>query len=127
MSSTCTQSQLCTATPILSFGQCEVSFRLLPSLVAPHLFLFEICSYTHTHTHTNTHTHTHTHRHTDIYIYIYIYIYILYIYILTDIFIYQGRIQAVFEIGNRFWADKNWCPNFDRSTKGIILILFNTR
>ena len=39
----------------------------------------------------------------------------------------QGRIQAHFEIGNRFWAHKNWRPNFDRSTKDIILILFNSR
>ena len=35
----------------------------------------------------------------------------------------QGRIQAIFEIGNRFWALKNRRPNFDRSTKNIILIL----
>ena len=34
MSSTRTQSQLCTATPISSFIQCQVSFRLLPSSVA---------------------------------------------------------------------------------------------
>ena len=40
---------------------------------------------------------------------------------------YQGRIQAVFDIGNRFWAHKNWRPNFDRSTKDMILILFNSR
>ena len=38
----------------------------------------------------------------------------------------QRRIQAVFEIGNCFWAHKNWCPNFDRSTEDIILILFNS-
>ena len=29
----------------------------------------------------------------------------------------QGRIQAHFEIWNCFWAHKNWCPNFDRSTE----------
>ena len=29
----------------------------------------------------------------------------------------QQRIEALFEIGNCFWAHKNWCPNFDRSTK----------
>ena len=34
MSSTRTQSQLCTATPTSSFAQCQVSFRLLPSSVA---------------------------------------------------------------------------------------------
>ena len=34
MSSTRTQSQLCTATPISSFVQCHISFRLLPSSVA---------------------------------------------------------------------------------------------
>ena len=34
MSSTRTQSQLCTATPILSFVQCQISFWLLPSSVA---------------------------------------------------------------------------------------------
>ena len=28
---------------------------------------------------------------------------------------YQGRIQAIFEIGNCFWAHKYWRPNFDRS------------
>ena len=38
----------------------------------------------------------------------------------------QGRIQAVFEIGNRFWAHKNRRPNFDRS-KDETLILFNSR
>ena len=37
----------------------------------------------------------------------------------------QGRIQAVFETGNRFWAHENRHPNFDRSTKDI-LILFNS-
>ena len=37
----------------------------------------------------------------------------------------QGRIQAVFEIGNRFWVHKNRHPNFDKSTKDIILTLFN--
>ena len=40
---------------------------------------------------------------------------------------YQGRIQAVFDIGNRFWAHKNSRPNFDRLTKHMILILFNSR
>ena len=39
----------------------------------------------------------------------------------------QGRIRAVFDTGNRFWAHKNRCPNFDRSTKVMILILFNSR
>ena len=39
----------------------------------------------------------------------------------------QGRIQAVFDIGNCFWAHKNRCPNFDRSTKVMILMLFNSR
>ena len=39
---------------------------------------------------------------------------------------YHGRIQALSEIGNRFWAQKNWCPNFARSTKDIILLLFNS-
>ena len=34
MSSTHTQSQLCTATLISSFAQCPISFRLLPSSVA---------------------------------------------------------------------------------------------
>ena len=33
MSSTPTQSKLCTATPISSFSQCPISFRLLPSSV----------------------------------------------------------------------------------------------
>ena len=26
---------------------------------------------------------------------------------------FQGIIQAVFEIGNRFWAHQNWRQNFD--------------
>ena len=34
MSSTRTQSQLCTATPISLFAQCLISFRLLPASVA---------------------------------------------------------------------------------------------
>ena len=34
MSSTHTQSQLCTATPISSFAQCPISFRLFRSSVA---------------------------------------------------------------------------------------------
>ena len=38
----------------------------------------------------------------------------------------DGRIQALFEIGNHFWVHKNWCPNFDRSNEDIILILFNS-
>ena len=38
----------------------------------------------------------------------------------------QGRIHALFKIGNYFWAHKDWCPNFARSTKDIILILFNS-
>ena len=37
----------------------------------------------------------------------------------------QGRILAVFEISNRFWAHEDLCSTFDRSTKDIILILFN--
>ena len=32
-----------------------------------------------------------------------------------------------FEIGYGFWAHKNGHPNFDRSIKNIILILFNGR
>ena len=39
---------------------------------------------------------------------------------------YHGRIQALSEIGNRFWAHKNRCPNFARSTKHIILVLVNS-
>ena len=39
----------------------------------------------------------------------------------------QGRIQAIFDIGNRFWAHGNWRPNFDRSAKNMILILFISR
>ena len=34
MSSIHTQSQLCTAAPVSSFVQCQISFRLLPSSVA---------------------------------------------------------------------------------------------
>ena len=45
----------------------------------------------------------------------------------TEVGSQQGRIQAVFEIGNRFWAHENWRPNFDRSTEDITLILFNSR
>ena len=41
MSSTRTQSQLCTATPISSFVQCPISFQLLPSSV-PTFNLIEI-------------------------------------------------------------------------------------
>ena len=29
----------------------------------------------------------------------------------------QGVILAVFEIGSRFWAQKNWCPKFDELEK----------
>ena len=29
----------------------------------------------------------------------------------------QGVIQAVFEIGNRFWAHRNLHPNFDKLPK----------
>ena len=29
----------------------------------------------------------------------------------------QGVIQAVFEIGNRFWAHKNWRPDFNELIK----------
>ena len=39
---------------------------------------------------------------------------------------YHGRIQALSEIGNRFQAHKNRCPNFARSIKDIILVLFNS-
>ena len=42
MSSTHTQSQLCPATPISTFVQCQVSFRLLPSSVTT-FALIEIC------------------------------------------------------------------------------------
>ena len=42
MSLTRTQSQLCTATPISSFVQCQISFRPLPSSVTT-LVLIEIC------------------------------------------------------------------------------------
>ena len=38
----------------------------------------------------------------------------------------QERIQALFEIGNRFWEHQNWHPNFARSTKDIILLLFSS-
>ena len=38
----------------------------------------------------------------------------------------QGRIQALFKIGNCLWACENRRPNFARSTKDIILILFNS-
>ena len=33
--------------------------------------------------------------------------------------------QALYEIGNCFWGHENWCPNFARSTKDIILILLD--
>ena len=39
MSLTRTHSQLCTATPISSFAQCHISFRLLPSSVAPSVLI----------------------------------------------------------------------------------------
>ena len=39
MNSTRTQSQLCIATPISSFVQCQVSFRLLPSSVATFIYI----------------------------------------------------------------------------------------
>ena len=32
-------------------------------------------------------------------------------------FYHQGVTQAVFEIGRRFWAYKNWRPNFDELAK----------
>ena len=38
ISSTHTQNQLCTATPISSFVQCHISFQLLPSSVAMFIF-----------------------------------------------------------------------------------------
>ena len=51
----------------------------------------------------------------------------LYLKNIFDFYIYlQGRIKALFQIGNCFWAHKNWCPNFDRSTKDVILILFKS-
>ena len=34
--------------------------------------------------------------------------------------------HALFEIGSRFWAHENWRPNFARSTKDVILILYNS-
>ena len=53
MNSTRSQSQLCAATPILSFVQCRISFRLLPSSVATFvlieillrnfIFIYKIC------------------------------------------------------------------------------------
>ena len=39
MSSTRTQRQLCTATPISSFAQCQISFQLLPSSVATFILI----------------------------------------------------------------------------------------
>ena len=39
MSSACTQSQLCTATPISLFAQCPISFRLLPLSVATFILI----------------------------------------------------------------------------------------
>ena len=39
MSSTRTQSQLCTATPISSFAQCPISFRPLPSSVTTFIWI----------------------------------------------------------------------------------------
>ena len=39
----------------------------------------------------------------------------------------RRRIQAVLDIVNRFWTQENRRPNFDRSTKDIILILLNSR
>ena len=39
---------------------------------------------------------------------------------------YQGRIQVLFEMGNRFWLHENRHPNFARSSGDIILILFNS-
>ena len=39
MSSTRSQSQLCTATPISPFAQCLISFRLLPSSVAAFILI----------------------------------------------------------------------------------------
>ena len=38
----------------------------------------------------------------------------------------QWRIQTLFEIGNRFSVHENRRPHFARSTKDIILILFNS-
>ena len=34
--------------------------------------------------------------------------------------VWQGVIQGVFEIGNRFWAHENRCPNFDKLTKNKV-------
>ena len=42
MNSACTQSQLCAATPISSFVQCQVSFRLFPSSVATFVLIESI-------------------------------------------------------------------------------------
>ena len=39
---------------------------------------------------------------------------------------FQGKTLALFQIGTHFWAHENRCPNSDRSTKDIILILFNS-
>ena len=39
MRSTCTQSQLCTATPVSSFVQCQISFRLLPLSVTTFILI----------------------------------------------------------------------------------------
>ena len=33
---------------------------------------------------------------------------------------WQGVIQGIFEIGNSFWAHKDWCPNFDKLTKNNV-------
>ena len=46
--------------------------------------------------------------------------------VIKKVLCYQGRIQALFEIGNRFWVHENRRPNFARSTKDIILILFDS-
>ena len=61
MSSTCTQSQLSTATPISSFVQCHISFWLF--IVSHHIY--------------NKYIYIYIYTYTFIYIYIY-YMYILY-------------------------------------------------
>ena len=79
MSSTRTQSQLSTATPISLFVQCQISFRQLPSSVGTFLLIEIFLRQLHESSGMNWWT--------DIYINIYIYIHI-YIHIYTYIYIY---------------------------------------
>ena len=60
--------QLCTVTPILSFVQCHISFRLLPPSVATFVFIGILLRKSHECTYIYIYN-----------IYIYIYIYIKYI------------------------------------------------